>query len=223
MHSSPLAIAANRSAETSVNRHPEAAHALTADRWVHITGLLLGGAGAAALVARVIRDGRGIPLLVYGVCLVTMLVCSAVYNLAAPSERRQVLRRLDHAAIFLLIAGTYTPFTARDVGGAALAVTALVWAVALAGVVGKLTVPHRFERSAILVYLGLGWAVLIGFRPLVSALDPWTIGLLAAGGVLYTAGIVFYLWQTLTFHRAIWHLFVLAAAACHYTAVVRTA
>lgn len=206
-----------------MTRQPEAAWALTADRWVHITGLLLGGAGAAALVARVVRDGRGIPLLVYAACLATMLVCSAVYNLSAPSERRRLLRRLDHAAIFLLIAGTYTPFIASAASGAASTVTALVWAVAVAGGVGKLTVPHRFERSAILVYLGLGWAVLIGFRPLVSALDSWTIGLLAAGGVLYTVGIVFYLWRTLAFHKAIWHLFVLAAAACHYIAVVRAA
>jgi hemolysin III len=221
MQGPSAAITLDGAAATSATLN--ATHARTADRWVHIAGLFLGSVGAAALVARVVHDGRGSPLLVYGASLLTMLVCSAAYNLAEPSGRRRLLRRLDHAAIFVLIAGTYTPFTVRNTGGAALAVTVLIWAVAVAGVVGKLTVPHRFERSALVVYLGLGWAVLIGFRPLVSALDPGTIGLLAAGGVLYTVGIVFYLWHSYAFHKAIWHLFVLAAAACHYAAVLRAA
>jgi hemolysin III len=180
-------------------------------------------AGTAVLAARVVHDGRGAALLVYGASLLTMLVCSAAYNLAAPSDRQRLLRRLDHAAIFFLIAGTYTPFTVRTADSAALTVTIAIWAVAVIGAAGKLIVPRCFERSAIVVYLGLGWTVLVGFRPLIGALDPWTIRLLAAGGVLYTVGIAFYLWRGYAFHKAIWHLFVLAAAACHYAAVLRAA
>ena len=111
----------------------------------------------------------------------------------------------------------------RNAGGAASAITVAIWAVALAGAAAKLTVPRRFERSAIVVYLALGWAVLIGLRPLIGGLDAWTVRLLIAGGVLYTVGIAFYLWQSYPFHKAIWHLFVLAAAACHYTAIMRMA
>jgi hemolysin III len=195
-----------------------------ADICVHVLGLLLGSIGATVLVARAMGGDGGnavLPVLIYAVSLMAMLGFSAAYNLSPAGT--PLLRRLDHAAIFVMIAGTYTPFTVRVFdGAAATAFTAIVWAVALAGAAAKLAVPHLFERRAIFLYLALGWAILAAFGPIVAALDSLTVGLLAAGGILYSVGVAFYLWHTLPFQRAIWHLFVVAAAGCHYAAIFRS-
>jgi hemolysin III len=197
---------------------------LTADRIVHIIGILAAVVGAAMLTG-IAADVVDLPTLsatlVYSVCLLTMLGCSAAYNLAANASRREFLRRLDHAAIFLMIAGTYTPFTTCRLHGQwAIGMTATVWAGALTGAVIKLICPDRIERVSVAAYLALGWIIVVGTRPMLDSVDVWTAGLIGVGGVVYCAGVGFYLWRKLPFQQAIWHGLVLMAASCHYAAVL---
>jgi hemolysin III len=159
--------------------------------------------------------------LIYAVCLLTMLGCSAAYNLASNAPRRRLLRRFDHAAIFLMIAGSYTPFTTCRLDGVwAIGMTAAVWIGAVTGAVMKLICPRRIERVSIAAYLALGWMILVGVRPMLSSLDARTAILIGLGGVLYSLGTGFHLWRKLAFHNAIWHSFVLVAAGFHYAAIL---
>jgi hemolysin III len=204
-------------------KRPYGPRELAADKWIHISGITAGVVGAVILVATV-ATGANIPIffatLAYAVGLVTMLCCSAAYNLAPPGRAQQLLRRIDHAAIFLMIAGTYTPLTTRHLDGVWFyAIISVVWAGALAGAVLKLALPHRFERYSLVAYLGLGWVIVIALGPLIQSTDLTTLLLIGAGGVLYSIGTGFYAWAALPFQNAIWHAFVLAAAACHYAAV----
>ena len=183
------------------------------------------GAAGAVVLLLVYASGHGagglFPVAVYALCLMTMLACSTAYNLAPPSSRRALLRRFDHAAIFLMIAGTYTPFTALRLGGTwSILLTAGVWSLALAGAAAKFAFPRRLEGASVALYLALGWIGVVAARPIFAALDLPTLLLLAAGGLLYTVGTGFHLWRALPFQNAIWHGCVLSAAACHYAAVL---
>jgi hemolysin III len=187
-------------------------------------GIFAGVVGSAILVgiAAVVADRPTFSAsLVYSVCLLTMLGCSAAYNLASNASRRQFLRKLDHAAIFLMIAGTYTPFTTCRLNGVwAIGMTAAVWTGAVTGAIMKLICPSRIERVSTAAYLALGWIILVGIRPLLSSVDVQTAGLIGIGGVLYSIGTGFHLWRALPSHNAIWHSFVLVAASCHYAAIL---
>jgi hemolysin III len=197
---------------------------LAADRILHLMGTFAGVVGSAILVgiAAVIADRPTFSAsLVYSVCLLTMLGCSAAYNLASNASRREFLRKLDHAAIFLMIAGTYTPFTTCRLNGVwAIGMTAAVWTGAVTGAVMKLIYPRGVERGSIVAYLALGWMILVGVRPMLGSTDARTAILIAVGGVLYSIGVGFHLWRALPFHNAIWHSFVLVAASCHYAAIL---
>ena len=149
-----------------------------------------------------------------------MFLASAAYNRASP-RRRPLLRRLDHAAIFLMIAGSYTPFTTQRLTGAwAWGMTAAVWTLALAGAAGKLFLPGLGKGFWVVLYLALGWVALIAVRPLLADVSILALALLAAGGLIYSLGVIVYLRKTLPFRRAIWHGFVVAAAATQYAAVL---
>jgi hemolysin III len=159
--------------------------------------------------------------LIYAAGLLAMLGCSAAYNMFRTSRWRDWLRRFDHAAIFAMIAGTYTPFTLLGLKGAwSISLTAVIWAVAAIGIAIKLLKPQRIETVSIGLYLALGWIGVVAAGPFMAAFDPVTLSLLAAGGILYSSGVVFHLWHRLPYQNAIWHGFVLAAAAVHYAAVV---
>lgn len=205
----------------------DTARELLVDRQIHRIGLVTASFGAAGLITVAWTSGNlavALPLLIYAIGLLAMLGCSAMYNLAKDTPRRELLRRLDHAAIFLMIASTYTPFTVARLNGTwSIGMTIGVWAFAAAGIATKLYHPRRFERASIIFYLSLGWFGLIAIKPLVIALDYATLVLLGIGGVLYSIGVVFHLWRRLPFHNAVWHAFVLAAASCHYLAVLREA
>ena len=194
-----------------------------ADRVVHVVGIGLGTAAAIALVVVTAVDGEAgdlVPILIYAIGLVAMLGCSAAYNVFNASVRREWLRRFDHAAIFAMIAGTYTPFTTRLAGDWASGLTAAIWAVAATGIVLKLSRPRHIEAISIVLDLALGWIGLVAVGPFRSALDARTLALLTLGGVIYTAGVVFHLWRRLPYQNAIWHGFVLVAASVHYVAVI---
>jgi hemolysin III len=197
---------------------------LAADRMIHIIGTLAGAVGSAILVgiaAAVAVLPTFSASLVYSVRLVTMLGCSAAYNLATNTSRREFLRQLDHAAIFLMIAGTYTPFTTCRLHGVwAIGMTTAVWTGAVTGAVMKLICPRRVEQVSTVAYLALGWIILLGIRPLLSSVDVQTAVLIGLGGVLYSIGTGFHLRRALLFHNAIWHGFVLVAASCHYAAIL---
>lgn len=194
-----------------------------ADRWVHGVGVAAGLVAAVAILPLAQRcdatDQAAIAI--YLIALVAMLACSAAYHLTASSPRKEWLRRFDHAVIYLLIAGTYTPFAAAHLGSAGeIALTVLVWLIAGLGLAAKLAFPRRFEGLAIAAYLLLGWVGFLGLAPALGSLDAGVLRLLAAGGLLYSGGVVFLLWRALPFHLPLWHLLVLLAAGCHYFAVL---
>ncbi len=193
-----------------------------ADACVHVLGILFSVAGATFLLA--VGIGR-LPaadiagLIVYCAGLIGMFGASAAYNLVSRHDWKELLRRLDHAAIFVMIAGSYTPFALVVGGGAGRAMLAAVWAIAVAGVVLKLRFPRRFENVSVLLYLGQGWIVLLALDPLVASLPSQALHLLVAGGVVYTLGVPFHLMQWMRFHNVIWHLFVLCGACCQFVAI----
>jgi hemolysin III len=146
-----------------------------------------------------------------------MLGVSATYNLYPVGPRKWLLRRADHALIYLMIAGTYTPLVALVGSGAkAYVLLAVIWIVAAVGIAVKLFLPGRFDRLSIGLYLILGWSGLLAYESVIAALQPTALCLLAIGGALYSIGVVFHVWRTLPFQNAIWHTFVLVATACHY-------
>ena len=155
--------------------------------------------------------------MVYATALVLMLGVSALYNLHPVSPRKWLLRRADHALIYLMIAGTYTPLVALvGSGSRAYALLAVIWIVALVGIAVKLFLPGRFDRLSIALYLMLGWSGLFAYESVIAILQPTALWLLAIGGALYSVGVVFHVWRSLPFQNAIWHGFVLVATACHY-------
>lgn len=205
--------------------HPAYSRAeLLADGAVHGAGIagaaaaavVLLGAGAATGDARTLAAAA-----VYTAALNAMPWVSAAYNLAPLPRWRELMRRLDQAVIFVLIAGTYTPFGLVALGGrTGSALLVAVWLAAAVGVVLKLWRPGWLDtRRSVALYLALGWCALPAIGPLAGALAPMTLALLGLGGVLYSLGTLFHLWTTLPFHNAIWHAFVVVAAGCHVFAV----
>jgi hemolysin III len=197
---------------------------LIADGIVHAIGVSLGLVGAIAIiiVAANSRHASEISsIVVYSVGLLSMLGFSAAYNMWPVSYAKWVLRRFDHSAIFLMIAGTYTPFIAQMKDDlVAMGLLIGVWLTAVAGIIFRLLLPGRFDRLTVVLYLLLGWSGVVIYEPVVAALPSLSIWLLVAGGALYSIGVVFYAWLSLRFQNAIWHAFVLVAACCHYAAVL---
>jgi hemolysin III len=201
---------------------------IIADGVIHAIGSCFGVIGAVVIILLAAVNATQIvtvaAVITYAVALVAMFGFSAAYNMWPVSPAKWILRRFDHSAIYLLIAGTYTPFIAqlRD-GVSSGTLFALVWLTAGVGVVLKLALPGRFDRVAVVLYLLLGWSGVMAYGSFIAALPPVTFWLLATGGLLYSAGVIFHVWQSLRFQNAIWHAFVLLAATCHYAAVLEYA
>jgi hemolysin III len=197
---------------------------LIADGVVHAVGVSLAVVGAIAIVVVAAHSQHNTELpsiVVYSLGLLSMFGFSAAYNTWPVSAAKRLLRRFDHSAIFLMIAATYTPFIAQMKGNlVAMGLLAGVWVTAVVGIILKLLLPGRFDRLAVVLYLLLGWSGAIVYGPVAAALPSSSIWLLAAGGALYSMGVVFYAWRSLRFQNAIWHAFVLVAACCHYSAVL---
>jgi hemolysin III len=197
---------------------------LVADGIVHVTGVCLGLIAAGVLVVLTAIYATALDIVVVSVYvagLLSMLVLSATYNLWPVSRAKWVLRRFDHAAIYVLIAATYTPFV-MELKHSIFAIALLVgvWCVAIFGIVLKLKWPGRFDRVSVGLYLALGWSGMMLYDSVVAALPRMAIWLVVAGGALYSLGVIFHAWRRLRFQNVIWHCFVLLGAACHYTAVL---
>ena len=195
-----------------------------ADGLIHVIGLALAVCGASALMILSSRSSS-FPTIAsagaYAASLVATLVFSAAYNMWPASPLKCLLRRLDQAAIFLLIGGTYTAFLTRLLDSSvSLLALGVIWAIVIAGTLIKLTLPGRFERLSVAAYLALGWSGLVFFPTAIRVLPLTALGLIGLGGLLYSAGVIFHLWERLPFQNAIWHAFVLVAAGCHYGAVL---
>lgn len=217
----------NRSAAQAVTAEPcrpQNPAELAVDRAVHVLGIVAAIPAAVTLVAFSAARGGALELtaiLLYVAGLLAMLCCSAAYNLLREHWCRPALRRCDHAAIFAMIAGSYTPFTLLSWSdGWAIGVTAIIWSVALAGIVLKLWAPRRMRSLSAAPYLLLGWIGLSAIFPLLTVLGPQTFGLIVLGGILYSVGVLFHAWHSLPFQNAIWHGFVLAGAVTHYLAIL---
>ena len=205
------------SATAPYSRTEELAHSLTAGLGIIACAIAIPWL-AWVSVADPWRLATG---LVFGVTALAMFVTSVVYHWASRPDLKLLLRKLDHSAIYLLIAGTYTPFTLVAMERAwGFTLFGIVWALALLGIVAKFTFGFRFPRLSLALYLGMGWMSVIAIKPMIESLSGAQLAWILAGGLLYTAGTPFYAWKSRRYTHAIWHLFVLAGVACHFIAVL---
>jgi hemolysin III len=208
---------------TKPPRHYPTAAAKCADLVVHVVGLTLALVGGIVLLALAVRAGSitaVVGVSIYAAGLLAMLGFSTAYNFAKAAYR-PTLRRLDHAGIFLMIAGSYTPFTLHNLkGGWAWGMTTAVWSIAATGALMKVVFPNVDRRISIALYLALGWLVVVALKPMIDNVTWVALLLLLAGGIVYSTGVIFYVNKRLKFARAIWHGHVVAAAAAHWAAVL---
>lgn len=191
----------------------------------HGIGIYLGVAGLALLVVLTSLYGDAwhiVSCSVYGVTLVLLYTASTLYHSFRHPRVKRVFRILDHTSIYLLIAGTYTPFTLVPLRGAwGWSLFGVIWGLALCGIVAKVFFIHRFEIFCIFLYLIMGWLVVIASKPLVQMIPARGILWLVIGGLSYTIGVIFYVFdQKFSYAHAIWHVFVLVGSICHFFAVM---
>lgn len=199
-------------------------HERLADGIVHAVGVALAVVGVAVLIFQAVNSaGRAevMAVTIYGSGLIMALAVSFIYNALPHSPLKWKLRRFDHSAIFILIAATYTPFLHKaSADPVVFALLVCIWTMAALGVALKCLLPGRYDRLAILLYILMGWSGLIAFRPIANNLPPLSMLLIVIGGIVYTVGVIFHVWERLRFQNAIWHGFVVTAAAIHYVAVL---
>jgi hemolysin III len=197
----------------------EIAHAIT-----HGVGLLLSVAALTIVVAFASVRGDAwhiVSAAIYGSTLVLLYASSTMYHALPAPRAKKVFRTLDHSAIYVLIAGTYTPFTLVNLrGGWGWALFGVAWGLAICGVLLEAVAKPRVRVLSLVLYLALGWMVAIAVKPLLETVAAGGIVLLLLGGMAYTGGVVFYVWQRLPYNHAIWHIFVLAGSIFHYFAVL---
>jgi hemolysin III len=193
------------------------------NRFSHGLGALLSIAGSVALIslAAAQRDGyRLVSACIYCAAMVIFYCISTAYHSVRRPYLRYVFNILDHASIYLMIAGSYTPFTMVTLRGPwGWSLLAAVWTLGLVGAILKIFTVHRLPVVGPLLYLGLGWIVIVAIKPLSAALAVNGLLLLFCGGIAYTVGVIFYWWDRLPYNHAIWHFFVLAGSACHFCAI----
>lgn len=190
----------------------------------HGAGIALGAAATPLLVVGAVEKGgpgNVVGAAVFGASLILLYLASTVYHAFPPGKGKEILRRMDHSAIFLLIAGTYTPFTLGVLGGAwGWSLFGVVWGLAAVGIFLKVFGGVRYKRASTAMYVAMGWMVLIAVRPLWAGVEPLGLVFLLAGGFAYTLGVPFYLARGLRYSHFVWHLFVLAGSICHFFAVL---
>ncbi len=205
--------------ERPQTRREELVNALT-----HGSGLAASLIGLPMLLLVASKRGDFLQLVacsVFATTLVLLYAASTMYHALPSSRAKRVLRVIDHVAIYLLIAGSYTPFALGILRGAwGTSLLGLIWGLAAIGIMHKTLLGFRFPLFSTLMYLGMGWLAIIAARPLAQALPPMALVLICAGGLCYTAGVPFYMRDRLRYRHAIWHLFVLAGSGFHYAAVL---
>jgi hemolysin III len=205
---------------TQYSRGEEIAHVAT-----HGVGILLSIVAIAALLVAAGANGAGAWRatggVVFGASALLLFTTSVLYHAVQSPRLKPRLRLFDHSAIYILIAGSYTPFALGVLGGTwGWTLFGLVWGLAVLGVVAKTTLGFRFHLSSTALYLAMGWIGVIVARPLLEVLTRHELTWLVAGGLAYTLGVPFYLWKNRRYTHAVWHLFVLAGVACHFVAVL---
>lgn len=216
-----------RGAELTAEAHAQSRGEEIANSVSHGVGFLAAVAALPILVIAAVGRGYApgvVGAAVFGTTLVALYLTSTLYHAWPPTRTKRVLRVVDHAAIFLLIAGTYTPFTLGVLRGAwGWTLFGLVWGLALAGVISKVFLGVRYPKISTGVYLAMGWLIVIAVKPLWTQVPAWGLFWLAMGGLAYTLGVPFYAAKTSRFSHFVWHLFVLAGSTCHFFAVLRYA
>ena len=198
----------------------EIAHAIT-----HGLGALLAIAGLAVLMVAAATRGAGawqtVPCAIYGAAMILMFTTSTLYHSFPWPRVKRVFRVLDHEMIFLMIAGSYTPFVLITLRGAlGWTLFGVVWGLAAAGLVFQGFFTGRFKGASTALYVAMGWIIAFALKPLIDQMPAAGIRWLVAGGLCYTLGAVVYLFKRVKYHHAIWHLMVLAGGACHYFAIL---
>jgi hemolysin III len=202
------------------SRGEEIAHAIT-----HGLGVVLSVVGLVILVVLAATRGHArlvVGVSIFGAAMVTLYASSTFYHALTAARAKRVFQLLDHGAIYLLIAGTSTPFTLVVLGGSwGWTLFGVGWGLAALGIVYEVVLRRPWKRLSLIFYLALGWLVVIAAKPLAAALPAEALALLGLGGVAYTGGAVFYAWRGFPYHHAVWHLFVLAGTALHYVCVLK--
>ncbi len=190
----------------------------------HGVGLVLAIAGLGVLIAFASRLGNAwhvVSCAIFATTLILQYTFSTLYHSIQLPRAKSVMRVLDHSAIFLLIAGTYTPFMLVNLRGTwGWTLFGIVWTLALLGVLFQGSLLRRWQGFSLALYIGMGWVVVVAIKPMLDAVAPGGLILLLLGGLAYTSGVGFYLWKSLRYHHAIWHGFVLAGSILHFFAVL---
>jgi len=197
----------------------EIAHGLT-----HGIGIVLAIAGLCVLVTFSALYGSAVHVVassIFGASMIVLYTASTLYHSLPMPETKRIMRVVDHASIYLLIAGTYTPFTLVTLEGAwGWSLFGVVWGLAIVGIIFKLFFTGRFDRLSVAIYVAMGWCGLVAIKPMMAALPTLGLWLLVAGGLAYTGGVIFYLLERMRYHHAIWHLFVMAGTTLHYFVIL---
>lgn len=198
----------------------EIAHVAT-----HAVGMAFSAAALVTLVIVAASNGAGVWRaaggVIFGASALLLFTTSVLYHAVRSPRLKPRLRLLDHSAIYILIAGSYTPFALGVLGGTwGWVLFGLVWGLAVLGVAAKTALGFRFHVSSTLLYLAMGWIGIIAARPLLESLTRHELTWIVAGGLAYTLGVPFYLWKSRRYTHAVWHVFVLAGVACHFLAVL---
>ncbi|MGB3182109.1 MAG: hemolysin III family protein [Cyclobacteriaceae bacterium] len=190
----------------------------------HGIGVGLSIAGLAVMLVLAIVNGDAwhvASVSIYGASLVTLYLASTLYHSVLKPKAKRQLKILDHAAIYVLIAGTYTPFMLVNLRGPwGWSLLGTVWGLAIAGIIFKIFFIGRFERLSLAIYLLMGWSCVVAAKPMITEIPTGGLIWLGVGGVCYSLGVIFYRWDMLKYNHAIWHLFVLAGSICHYFAIL---
>ena len=189
----------------------------------HATGAALSIFALWMMVAFAVKNGDSYHITsvsIFGATMILLYLMSTLYHSVQHPKLKYIFRVLDHSSIYLLIAGSYTPFTLITMrNGVGWTLFAAIWILAISGVVFKLFFTGRFDKISTLIYVGMGWLAILAIKPIIDSVSTGALIWLVAGGLLYTIGVLFYLWRRVPYHHAIWHLFVMAGSMSHFAAV----
>jgi hemolysin III len=189
----------------------------------HGVGILLSIVGLAVLVAFASLNGSAMLITscaIFGGTLIFAYSSSTLYHAITNEKAKQIFRQFDHAAIYLLIAGTYTPVLTLLDASLGWSIFIIIWTTAIVGVILKFIYPRRFKKLSVVLYLVMGWFIVVVIKQLMQSMDDGGLWLMLIGGLFYSVGVIFYVWKSLPYNHAIWHLFVLAGSISHYFMVL---